>query len=377
MHIAVDARELGGRPTGVGTYLTRLLDEWARLPQASVHRWSLYTPEMGSGTFSRAEMGSGTFLREQLCQTPFSVREVRGRGGTWWEQRALAAALRRDKPDVLFAPGYTAPLAMRVPVVLTVHDVSFFAHPEWFSRREGLRRRMLTRQSARRARLVLTDSEFSRQEILRRVRVPADRVQVIRLGIPPPPVVPAAAFRPLTLLFVGSILNRRRVPDLVRAFAALAPDLPEARLELVGDNRTRPFQDLDALVCSLGIRDRVAVRSYVSDEVLARLYSEARAFAFLSEYEGFGLTPLEALAHGVPVVVLDTPIAREVYEDAALYVRPGDIEATTAALRRLLTDAAARDAQLACAARLLPRYSWPDAARATLAAIERGAACQS
>jgi glycosyltransferase involved in cell wall biosynthesis len=373
MHIAVDARELGGRPTGVGTYLARLLDQWACLPQATAHRWTLYRPEASGGQPSAPPEGAPGLAN--LCQTPFSVRTLPGVGGTWWEQRALAAALRRDKPDVLFAPGYTAPLATRVPVVLTVHDVSFFAHPEWFGWREGVRRRVITRQAARRARSVLTVSEFSRQEIIGRLGVPADRVHVIRHGITRPPIVPAAASRPPMVLFVGSILNRRRVPDLVRAFALLASELPDARLELVGDNRTHPHEDLGALATSLGIRDRVAVRSYVADETLARLYSEARVFAFLSEYEGFGLTPLEALAHAVPIVVLDTAIAREVYEDAALYVRPGDIAGTAAALRRLLTNAGDREAQLACASRLLPRYSWPETARATLVAIELGARC--
>ena len=89
-----------------------------------------------------------------------------GAGGTWWEQHGLAAVLRRDRPDVLFAPGYTAPLAVGVPIVLTVHDVSFFAQPDWFSAREGFRRRLLTRWSARKARAIVAVSEFSKREIV-------------------------------------------------------------------------------------------------------------------------------------------------------------------------------------------------------------------
>jgi glycosyltransferase involved in cell wall biosynthesis len=109
----------------------------------------------------------------------------------------------------------------------------------------------------------------------------------------------------------------------------------------------------------------------VSDEELRCLYAQARAFAFLSEYEGFGLTPLEALAHQVPVVVLDTPVAREVYGDAAVYVRAGDLEATAAALKRLIVDRGARDAQLRAATPVLDRYCWPDAARRVLEVIAK------
>jgi glycosyltransferase involved in cell wall biosynthesis len=108
----------------------------------------------------------------------------------------------------------------------------------------------------------------------------------------------------------------------------------------------------------------------VGDEDLRNLYREARAFVFLSEYEGFGLTPLEALAAGVPVLVLDTPVAREVYGPAATYVPPGDLPATTAALERLLNDPDAAHASLREAGSVLARYSWDRAANDTLEYIE-------
>ena len=84
---------------------------------------------------------------------------------------AAARAFARARADVFFAPGYTAPLTVAAPLVLTIHDVSFFAHPEWFSFREGVRRRLLTAWSARRARTVITDTEFSKSEIARHIGV--------------------------------------------------------------------------------------------------------------------------------------------------------------------------------------------------------------
>ena len=368
MHIAVDARELTGHPTGVGTYLRQLLGHWQSMPEAAAHRWTLYVPE-GPGR----EMNRAALAAHRLPPNS-DWRGLAGNGGTWWEQRALAGALRGDRPDVLFAPGYTAPLAVAAPVVLTVHDLSFVAHPEWFSTREGIRRRVLTRWSARRARAILTVSEFSRREIVDRFGIPADRVQAIPHGISRPSSPPPADPRPPVVLFVGSIFNRRRVPDLVRAFAMTAARVPDARLHIVGDNRTHPPQDLDALATSLGVADRVVLRSYVPHEELGAMYAQARAFAFLSEYEGFGFTPLEAIAHSVPVVVVDTPVAREIYGDAALYVGAGDLAATATALEQLLLDAGVRRAQLQHGDRILQRYCWTEAAARTLRAIEQAGA---
>src|SRR6201999_3216517 len=107
------------------------------------------------------------------------------------------------------------------------------------------------------------------------------------------------------------------------------------------------------------IGGQVRWHEYVTDEQLAALYADARAFAFLSEYEGLGLTPLEALAAGVPPLLLDTPVARESCGDAALYVALGDRRATADAIERLLFDEALRARLLASAPDALAKYTWP------------------
>ena len=104
--------------------------------------------------------------------------------------------------------------------------------------------------------------------------------------------------------------------------------------------------------------DRIARRDYLPDEQLAALYGRARAFVFLSEYEGFGLTPLEALRVGIPIVVLDTPVAREIYGAAALYVERPEPALIEAALERVLVDEAERARIFAAARGTLARYSW-------------------
>jgi len=369
MRIAVDARELLGRPTGVGRYLAELLACWSRQPAAADHQIILFADR--ALDMPRGLIGSGG--------AAVMTRVVPGAQGVMWEQVHFRRAVRSEA-DVVFGPGYSGPVFTRLPLVVAMHDVSFCAHPEWFGAREGRRRRWIAWAAARRARVVLTISEFSRQEIVRTLGVPAEKVRVTPLSAGGwfDPVRGGAdeggeAAREPLVLYVGSLFNRRHVPLLIRAFAAIVRDIAGARLVIVGENRTNPREDPEDLARALGIADRVSVRSYVPDAELASLYQRAAAFAFLSTYEGFGLTPLEALSAGVPIVVCDTAVAREVYGDAALFVREGDADGVTLALRTLLTDEAARTQFRARAAALLPRYSWDRTATATLDAITSAA----
>jgi glycosyltransferase involved in cell wall biosynthesis len=367
MRIAVDARELCGRSTGVGQYLAHLLDAWERLPEASAHDFVLYAPERDDAL--RQCGGAAAPARRAWRFTP----PVGLGRGTPWEQILLPLALVRDRPDVLFSPAYTAPALAPVPVVVTIHDLSFVAHPEWFPPRSRVRRRLLTAIAARRARAVLAVSEFSRGEVVRLLGVPAGKVKAIPLGGPGRAAVGAAPHPRPVVLFVGSVFNRRHLPELVRAFALVRSRHPETRLEIVGDDRTYPPIDLQAEAARAGVADATTIHSYVPDETIDELYGQAGVFAFLSDYEGFGLTPLEAMRAGVPALVGDTPAAREVYGDAVLFVGTTDVPSIADRLERLLFSAEARAALLERAPAVLGRYSWERAARETLAAIVEAA----
>jgi glycosyltransferase involved in cell wall biosynthesis len=353
MRIGIDARELCGRPTGVGRYVRGLLDEWSSSERARRHEFVLYAPEPVAMT---------------LDARRFPTHIVAGASGTWWEQVSLPAVAGRDHLDVFFAPAYTAPLLPKTPTVVAIHDLSFAAHPEWFTMHEGMRRRWLTRRAARRARAVLTISEFSRREIVERLGVPDARIHVVPPGVTPP--ARSGATSSGNILYVGSIFNRRHLPDLIRAFGALARAHPSVSLDIVGDNRSFPREDLQGTIEIEAPGGRARWHRYVDDDQLHALYGSARVFAFLSEYEGLGLTPLEALATGIPPVVADTAVARESCGEAALYVGVGDVAAATGALERLLFDDATRRAVLAAAPATLARYSWPDAGRETLSVLE-------
>lgn len=359
LRIAIDARELAGHVTGAGTYLTGLLAEWLRDPALAI------------------TLVSHQPLAAQIDRLPGIARAARvvrpGAGGTLWEQTALPRAAAHAG-DVLFAPAYTAPLASRLPLVLAIHDVSFAAHPEWFAPRERFRRNLVTRRAARKAAAVVTISEFSAGEIAAHLGIPRGRIAVIPPAAParPAAIAPVATRDPL-VVFVGSIFNRRRVPDLIAAFDRVARARAGARLVLAGANRTWPHQDIAGLIARAEHGSRITWLDRPSNDEIAALLSRASVSAFLSEYEGFALTPLEGLAHGVAPVLLDTPVAREVYGDAAVLVPAGAIAATAAAILRLLDSPGDRAALLARAEPLWTRYDAARAARDTLDVIRSAA----
>ena len=281
--------------------------------------------------------------------------------------------MRRDRVDVFFAPGYSAPLLAGVPFVVAIHDLSFIAHPEWFGWREGTRRRLLARWSAARAARVITISEFSRHEIVTHLGLPGERDSVVRPG------VDAVNVRGHATGTNWSSTSDRSSIDVIslrscRAFAQVAATRPQARLEIVGNDRTHPPQQIANLVSKSPAADRIRSRAWVSDEDLDALYARASVFAFLSEYEGFGLTPLEALAAGASPLVLDTPVARETLGDAAVFVARPEPRAVAEAIDALLDPSSdARRAVLAAAPSVLARYRWPDAAAAVLSTLEEAA----
>jgi glycosyltransferase involved in cell wall biosynthesis len=353
MRIGIDAREIVGRQTGVGRYLSGLIAEWAASDRARHHQFVLYA-------------------HDAIPQPPgpFVTRIVPGTSGTWWQQVQLPRAVRDDGLDLFFSPQYAAPLFVTTKTAVVIYDVSFAAHPEWFRFREGVRLRWLSRAAAAKACAVITISEFSRREIVEHLNVPESRIHVIPPGVPVRHTNLASTREP-KVLFVGSIFNRRHVPDLIAAVAPILRLHPHASLDIVGDNRSYPHEDVMAAIEREQLGAHVTWHRYASDDQLADLYGRARAFVFLSEYEGLGLTPLEALTAGVPPVLFDTAVSRESCGDAALYVqrdRPHDIRH---AIEQLLFDERVRSKVLAAAPEALARFSWSRAARQTLEVLER------
>jgi glycosyltransferase involved in cell wall biosynthesis len=290
----------------------------------------------------------------------------------------LPHAAHADGVDVFFSPAYACPLRLRLPRVTAIHDLSFFFWPADFRPMDALRRRLLTAASVRLSEAIVVCSTFTRQEIIRRFPSAESRVHLVRLG-PDEDLSPApnrsAARRHLKVagpyvISVGSLFNRRRVRELLVAAARLVRRRPDLRLDIVGENRTHPTLDLDAAIRDTGLRSNVNLTGFVSEEALATRYAAADLVVALSEYEGFGLPALEAMARGVPVVVADRPALSEVVGDAGLRVDPADPSDVQAAMERVL-----ESAELAAELRRLGlaragEFSWERAAAQTWHVIQ-------
>ena len=360
--VGIDARELAGRPTGTGRYLRNLLRHWR---------------DTGDELFVYF---NGPPALDPVLEHPRVHKRPLGDGmarGLVWQEWLLPAAARADAVDVFFSPAYACPLRLDRPRVTAVHDLSFFAHPQDFTLLDALRRRALVAASLRASRRLAVCSDFTAREVGRLFPDLAERAVHIPLGadddLPRPPArTEARAALGVTgplVLSVGAILNRRCLPELLRAALRLRERQPGLVLELVGENRTHPPLDLDALVSGLGLRTTVRCTGFVEDPELVLRYAAADAFVSLSEYEGFGLPALEAAARGLPLVLGRAPSQGEIFREAALLVDPRDEAAVAQALDRALGDEAARTALVAAGRALAARHSWAETARLTREAL--------
>jgi glycosyltransferase involved in cell wall biosynthesis len=361
--IGIDGRELQGRPTGTGRYLRNLLQAWS-----------------AEGTDRLIVYCAGRLPDDPALALPGVVPRALGSGrerGLWWAERRLGRAAEHDDVDVLFCPAYTCPLTVRRPRVTAVHDLSFYALPDDFAAADGIRRRLLAAASMRASRAILACSDFTRREIAQRFPDLAPRVAYVPLAaaedLPPSPPRDEArrwlAARGPVLLTAGAILNRRRLPVLLRAVASLRRAWPDLTLEVVGDNRTQPLLDIEALVTELGVAGAVHVAGHVSDAGLVARYAAADVFVLLSEYEGFGLPVLEAMARGIPVVTSRRPALNEIFGVGALLVEPGDEDAVASAIDRVLREERLRADLVRRGQALAASFSWAETARRTRRAL--------
>jgi glycosyltransferase involved in cell wall biosynthesis len=263
---------------------------------------------------------------------------------------------------LVYSPANLAPVLWPRNVVL-VHDVSPLRHPEWYSPTYSSWQRTLLSALVRRGAHVVTVSAFSRDEICELLRVPPARVTVIAGGVDAtfsPDVDPEPARRAYALdrpyvLTVATASARKNLAALELATRRLG----EQGIELVVAGGTRTY------LSGAGVPSHARVLGYVPERLLPGLYAGARAFVLPSRYEGFGLTCLEAMAAGVPVVASDEGALRETCSGAALLADPTDEDALAAAIVDSIAEGAARerlrDAGLARAA----QQSWDRVARAT------------
>ena len=328
--VGIDASAVPREPRGAGRYIVELIRTLDRRTQVEIR---VQVPRGDTQRWARVAPSAALVARVPHAR-PARLA---------WEQAFAPRAIDRWGIDVFHGPHYTMPIRARVPKVVTVHDMTFFDHPEWHERAKVAFFTRAIRAAARRASAVICDSEASASRFRELLR-PDVPVHVIHLGVDhsrfnPAPGDDAHVLQVLRVThpyvaFVGTMEPRKGVGTLVRAFDKIAVDHPEVALLLIGGAGWGP--DIEAEVSGAAHGDRIRRMGYVHDGVLPALLRSASVVAYPSFEEGFGMPVLEALACGAPVVTSLGSATEEVAGDAAVLTPVGDVDALASALDRVL-----------------------------------------
>jgi glycosyltransferase involved in cell wall biosynthesis len=292
-------------------------------------------------------------------------------------QLEIAWAARRQKLDLVHDPTGVCPLFLTAARrVVTIHDVFPYVSPHTSTTLDRLIYRLWLPLAVRRVDAVITDSQNSKNDILRFLPVKAGQITVI-------PVAASPNYRPLAagqvlpvlerhrlpqpyILYVGSIEPRKNLLRLLQAYALLRESLPGWRLVIVGARNVWLSSSLTEEIERLNLKTWIHFTGYVPEEDLPALYNGAGLFVFPSLYEGFGLPVLEAMACGVPVITSQASSLPEVAGDAALLVDPHSVEEIAAAMLRVLSDPGLRQDLKFRGLERSAGFSWERTARQTI-----------
>jgi glycosyltransferase involved in cell wall biosynthesis len=371
VRIGFDGAMLRAPHTGSGLYSRALIDALRALPDLDL---MILSPVSLS-----PEPNAIIVPPPRACATE-RLRKV------WWEQRGVGAAAERAGVDLVHIPYFAAPLRREIPCVVTVHDVIPLLFPAYAGGRAMRAYLRLVSAGTRRAAQVIADSDCSRRDAIRVLGLDPRRVTAIPLAVggtfgPERDDDLIAAVRERfglhgkrVIFNVAGLDVRKNVATLLRAFARVRAAIgDDVRLVIGGSahGNAALYPDPVPLARELGIADQVIFTGAITDKEKVAFYHLADCYAAPSVYEGFGLTPLEAMACGTPVVAADASCTPEVVGDAALLVAPDDVAGFGVAMQRVLTDTdLARDLRER-GLRRAAQFTWERTATATYAVYQQ------
>ena len=378
MKVAIDIRRAGSY--GLGTYIRNIVNH------------------LGRANFATRYLLFGSVRdRDQFEALPphFEWVEHVPRPESFRDQWRLPLLLRNRQVDVLHEPWLYAPLVSPCPVVITVHDLLDLIDSHAGPLPEGVRpprslRRQFARRALDRATRIFAVSHATQRELTRVFGVPEEKIEVVYnalderflsepLTADAERILERHAVNYPFLLYAGNIRPQKNLSRLIEAFAVVKaelagdPALGNLKLIVIGDELAK-HPALRREVVRTRMRDEVRFLGFVPHNVLRVFYAHARAFLFPSLYEGFGLPPLEAMAHGTPVVTSNVSSLPEVFGPAALLVNPENVFDIARGIRSVLTDEALRKDLIARGYERVKCYSWERAAQQIHKAYEDVAA---
>jgi glycosyltransferase involved in cell wall biosynthesis len=345
-------------PGGVGgteIYLRELLKALAELDQANEYL-----------VFTNLETQSELVPRQtNFHWKPQAVHARFRPARILWEQMVLPFEAARYRLDVMFNPGFTAPIFAPCRQVTVFHDLQHKRHPEYFRWFDLPFWQLLLWAAAHRSHRLIAVSEATRSDLLHYYRIPKERVTVVHHGVEPAFSRLDRSHMESYLLCVSTLHPHKNLPRLIRAYGRKKRDF---RLILPG---LRGFHanTIERLIEEMGLRDSVRITGWVPREELYTLYERARAFVYPSTFEGFGMPVLEALAAGIPVACSNIPPLREVAGDAALFFDPMNEDDIASGIERLMDDASLQERLTTSGRERARAFTWRQSAEQTLKAL--------
>ncbi len=365
MHILIDGRMISN--TGIGRWLQNVVDHLTKIN--SDHKITVLV-NRDSEDVRRFQAQTSQL---QFSAPIYSIRE----------QIVLPLLLGNEHPDIVHFPNFNVPLVERTPLVLTLCDLIYYIYrqacPSWIGHQYA---RFMIRAAASKARRIITLSEHSKRDLIRHLGCPPEKIAVVY------PAIDSEVFRPQGpalveavkgkfgiqrpyLFYTGNHEPRKNLERLVHAFRRIAN---RKNFQLVLGGRIGRRQEFYTSFADLVASGDVILCGEIPESDLPALYAAAELFVFPSEYEGFGLPPLEAMATGVPVACSGATSLPEVVGDAAVLFDPGSTAEMAAAINRVLGSQ-----QLACELRekgfeRVRQFSWSSAAQQIMGIYEQAAA---
>ncbi len=360
MNVLINALQAGNK-SGTGRYVTELVRALAVCPETL--ELTVLWPE----DEPLEELGGRVSVVRKPAQ---SLRRILT---DHWSIQELCA---RKGIDVVHYPANFGPLFPLRNVVVTVHDLSYMRHPEWFRFNRAVYYRWALRRTVRTAKRIIADSEATAADLVQFAGLSREQMDVVPLGVHPR-FQPASAEAQAAIrlkyslpdrffLYVGTLEPRKNLPRLIEAWSCVAPD-SDADLVIAG-RRGWKTQAIDAAVSRSPHPQRIHFLDFIPEADLPAVMSAAFAFVWPSLFEGFGLPPLEAMACGTPVLTSKVSSLPEIVGDAALLTDPEDASAMAEGMQRLLHDTAFREGLMARGIERARLFSWERSAALTLKA---------
>ncbi|MFH2104681.1 MAG: glycosyltransferase family 1 protein [Parcubacteria group bacterium] len=366
MKIGIDCRTIldpkHGELAGVGHYTYFLLENLLKID--SQNKYVLFfDPRIGDAKY---------FERKNVEIKYFPNPERKKYLPVVYSHLWIARHLQKQKLDIFHSPASTVPLAYSGKSVVTIHDLAIYHKPEWFPKGQKFSTRIAVPQTIRQARKIIAVSEFTKKDIIKYFDIPDEKIVVVYNGVEKAPadnkedVKKKFGIEQDFIISVSTLQPRKNIEGLIKAYDSLRSSSVFKNHQLViAGGKGWKYDEIFQLVKKLGLTKKVIFTDYISKQDKFALLKEASLLVFPSFYEGFGLSILEAMQQGTPVVTSNITSMPEVAGEAGLLVDPYKETSLARGIKKVLTDKQLQQKMIKSGLAQAKKFSWQATAERT------------